>query len=169
MSAVAKGSLEALDELKSTDRLISASLKNELDGKRKQYKTLQLDYDQQKTQLIDALLSKEKLRKEVEESVKEPPLASPKVADTPGSVVDQAAVDELVRKSNEKIEKLRDRVKLQKEVGFPQPAMFLAWWYLTNHILCFAATRKGRSGEVRPATAAQGCRTRRSIVGTKGQ
>ena len=134
--------MDALDELKSTDKLISASLQNELEGLRKQHKTLQLDYDQQKTQLIDALLSKDRLRKEVDESSKETALASPTVANAAGSVLDQAAVDELVRKSNEKLAKLGARVKQQKEVSQEQsPRLRIASGgrsFPAPHFLCGA-------------------------------
>ncbi len=104
----------------------------------------------------------------------EPGLGHPKVADTPGSVVDQAAVDELVRKSNEKIEKLRDRVKLQKEVSRAFRAVVYGLAGRRHH-QCFSAdaavplaTREGRPGAIRPATAAQGCRAGRRVCRTEG-
>jgi protein HOOK3 len=118
LSAVSKGSREALEDLKSTDKLISASLQKELEALRNDNKKLQVDLDQQKTQLVDALLSKDKLRKDMDEAVREqPPIQSP-TTDS-GSTVDQAVVDELVQKSNEKIGKLRGRVKQQVDVSEP--------------------------------------------------
>ena len=117
VKAVSKGSLDALDELKSTDQLISASLKHELEALRKQHKALQVDFDQQKSQLIDALVSKDKLRKDMDEAVREPPIQSPTTAEPGGAVLDKAVVDEIVQKSNEKIGKLRGRVKQQVDVS----------------------------------------------------
>jgi len=117
VNAVSKDQVAALEELKATDQLISASLKNELDAMRKRHKNLELELDQHKTQLIEALVSKDKMRKELDDAVKEPPITSPTVDTSGQSGVDQATMDELVRKSNDKIEKLRTRVKQQKEVS----------------------------------------------------
>lgn len=108
LDAVEKDQTEALEVLKSTDNLISESLRSELESLRKQYKTLQLENDQQRTQLIDALVSKDKLRKELDEA---PAPTAP--VETPAGT--DPAVEEALKSSKSKIEKLRDRVKQQKE------------------------------------------------------
>ncbi|EOO00421.1 putative microtubule binding protein [Phaeoacremonium minimum UCRPA7] len=108
LDAVEKDQTEALEVLKSTDNLISESLRSELESLRKQYKTLQLENDQQRTQLIDALVSKDKLRKELDET---PAPTAP--VETPAGT--DPAVEEALKSSKSKIEKLRDRVKQQKE------------------------------------------------------
>ncbi len=132
VGAMEKGSADALELLKSTDQLISGSLKNELDALRSQHHTLRLDYDHQKEQLIDALVSKEQLRKTIEEEGKEQPsaatAASPKAGEAVGADAHQAAVAELVRKHDEKIEKLLAHLNKQKEVSprvclLPSPAL----------------------------------------------
>lgn len=65
--------------------------------------------DAQKSQLIEALLAKEKLRKEIEEGKELHDASATDPADTDAS---QAA-----KKSGEKIEKLRARLKERKQVS----------------------------------------------------
>ncbi|KAG6043866.1 hypothetical protein E4U17_000805 [Claviceps sp. LM77 group G4] len=102
-----KGGIEALDELSSTDKLISESLKVELDRLRENYNFVVVERDAQKSQLIDALLAKDRLRKEVEESkeLQENATTSPVGANT----------SEAMKKFTEKIEKLRTRLKERKQ------------------------------------------------------
>lgn len=109
LSATEKGGIEAINELKSTDKLISESLKAELDRLREDYNFVVSERDAQKTQLIDALLAKDKLRKEIEEAkeLQEGSTAGPVDAD----------MSEAMRKSTEKIEKLRTRLKERKLVS----------------------------------------------------
>ncbi|KAG8417804.1 hypothetical protein J3458_005270 [Metarhizium acridum] len=104
--AAEKGGTEAIDELKSTDKLISESLKAELDRLREEYNFVVSERDAQKSQLIDALLAKDRLRKEVEETkeLQESSMAGSADAD----------MSETMRKSSEKIEKLRTRLKERK-------------------------------------------------------
>ncbi|KAG6070809.1 hypothetical protein E4U30_008279 [Claviceps sp. LM220 group G6] len=105
--AAQKGGIEALDELSSTDKLISESLKVELDRLRENYNFVVVERDAQKSQLIDALLAKDRLRKEVEESreLQENATTSPAGANT----------SEAMKKFTEKIEKLRTRLKERKQ------------------------------------------------------
>ncbi|KAG5930604.1 hypothetical protein E4U60_007017 [Claviceps pazoutovae] len=105
--AAQKGGIEALDELNSTDKLISESLKVELDRLRENYNFVVVERDAQKSQLIDALLAKDRLRKEVEESkeLQENATNSPAGANT----------SEAMKKFTEKIEKLRTRLKERKQ------------------------------------------------------
>jgi hypothetical protein len=55
-----KGEMDALDELKSANETITSSLQNDLLVLQGQYKALTTDFEQQKTQLVEALLSKDK-------------------------------------------------------------------------------------------------------------
>ncbi|KAG5933327.1 hypothetical protein E4U59_006939 [Claviceps monticola] len=105
--AAQKGGIEALDELNSTDKLISESLKVELDRLRENYNFVVVERDAQKSQLIDALLAKDRLRKEVEESkeLQESATTSPAGAN----------MSEATKKFTEKIEKLRTRLKERKQ------------------------------------------------------
>ncbi|OAQ73372.1 microtubule binding protein HOOK3 [Pochonia chlamydosporia 170] len=106
VSAAEKGGVEAIDELKSTDKLISESLKAELDRLREDYNFAVSERDAQKSQLIEALLAKDKLRKEVEDTkeLQESSTAGPPDTD----------VSDAMKKSTEKIEKLRTRLKERK-------------------------------------------------------
>ncbi|KAJ3532614.1 hypothetical protein NM208_g8370 [Fusarium decemcellulare] len=67
LSALDKEGVDALKELKSTDVVIISSLKSELDHVREELSYAISERDAQKTQLVEALLAKDKLRKEVEE------------------------------------------------------------------------------------------------------
>ncbi|CAK7273048.1 hypothetical protein SEPCBS57363_005456 [Sporothrix epigloea] len=116
LGAVDKGSMDALEELKLTDALISESLKKELESLRTDFRSLQMDNEQQQKHLIEALVSKEELRKTMGSLAIAPSLDE---KDTPGapSVLNQAPVDaeELLKKANEKNEKLRTAMKQLKK------------------------------------------------------
>lgn len=109
LSAVEKDGIAALNELKSTDKLVSESLKAELDRVREEVKFVTMEREAQKTQLIDALLTKDKLRKEMEE-MKE-------LQETAVSNAASQDASEATKKANEKIEKLRDRLIERKQVS----------------------------------------------------
>ncbi|KAK2603945.1 hypothetical protein QQS21_003880 [Conoideocrella luteorostrata] len=107
LSAAEKGGIEAIDELKSTDKLISESLKAELDRLREDYNFGVSERDAQKSQLIEALLAKDRFRKEIEDTKELQETSTNGPADTDMS--------EAMRKSSEKIEKLRTRLKERKQ------------------------------------------------------
>lgn len=109
LSAVEKDGLTALDELKSTDKLISESLKAELDRLREELAFVSNEREAQKTQLIDALLAKDKLRKDAEEAKELQDTAALSTANQDSS--------EAAKKAAEKIEKLRDRLIERKQVS----------------------------------------------------
>ncbi|EFQ32251.1 uncharacterized protein GLRG_07395 [Colletotrichum graminicola M1.001] len=97
LSAVAKDSAEALEELKSTDQLISASIREELEAARQQLKNFATDLEEQRTSLINALLEKDKLRKDLDEARE--------------ARQDGTEPVEVVQKLQDKVEKLRGRLK----------------------------------------------------------
>ncbi|KAM0244770.1 hypothetical protein ACHAQJ_010725 [Trichoderma viride] len=101
LSAVQKDSIAALYELKNTDKLISTSLTSELDRQREEASFLTNERDALKSQLIDALLANDKLRKESDES-KDLHDVTDSSADVDGS--------EAAKKAAEKVEKLRARL-----------------------------------------------------------
>ncbi|KAG6042309.1 hypothetical protein E4U41_000053 [Claviceps citrina] len=105
--AAQKGGIEAIDELSNTDKLVSESLKAELDRMRENYNFVVIERDAQKSQLIEALLTKDRLRKEIEDAkeLQENSTNSPADAD----------VSEAMKKYTEKIEKLRTRLKERKQ------------------------------------------------------
>ncbi|RFU76128.1 microtubule binding hook3 [Trichoderma arundinaceum] len=100
-SAVQKDSIAALLELKNTDKLISTSLTSELDRQREETSFITNERDALKSQLIDALLANDKLRKESDEGKDLHEVAVSSV-DIDGS--------EAAKKAVEKVEKLRARL-----------------------------------------------------------
>ncbi|EJP69273.1 hook3 protein [Beauveria bassiana ARSEF 2860] len=107
LSAVQKDGISALDQLKSTDKLISESLKAELDRLREELAFVSNERESQKTQLIDALLAKDKFRKDAEEAkeLQETAALSTANQDSSGAA----------KKAAEKIEKLRNRLIERKQ------------------------------------------------------
>ncbi|KAI9149149.1 hypothetical protein HJFPF1_11197 [Paramyrothecium foliicola] len=108
LSAFDKDRLEAMEELRSTDKLISESLKSELDRLRDEHSFVLNERDVQKTQLIEALLAKEQLRKSVE--------GHKESQDTTAGTGD-ADVAAAHEKDKEKITKLRERLKERQQVS----------------------------------------------------
>ncbi|CAH0041585.1 unnamed protein product [Clonostachys solani] len=103
LSAVEKDQTEAIDDLKKTDVLVSESLQGELVRLREKYNFAISERDAHKSQLVEALLEKDRLRKGSEE----------------GKDLDASAKDsdgpEISSKGAEKIEKLRERLKERNE------------------------------------------------------
>lgn len=106
VDAVGEDRLEALERLKQSDQLIAASLRSELEALRSRYGTLEVENNMHKSQLLEALVAKEKLSKEKD-------VAEPAAADQSAAA---AADSETVNSYRTKAEKLRERVKSQKEV-----------------------------------------------------
>ncbi|KAG7130050.1 Protein Hook 3 like protein [Verticillium longisporum] len=96
LSAVEKDSIEALEELKATDKLISGSLQEELEALRTDHKNATTDVQEAQKALTKALLEKDELRKDLD-TVKEQ-----------GAGQDSS-------KYLEKIQQLRDRLKERNE------------------------------------------------------
>jgi protein HOOK3 len=105
LSAVDKDRLEAVEELRSTDKLISESLRAELDRLRDEHTFILNERDAQKTQLIEVLLAKEEMRKQIDG--KEP-------SDGLAGTGDPDVVNAF-KKAQEKIEKLRERLKERQQ------------------------------------------------------
>ncbi len=113
LSASQKEGISALDELKSTDKLISESLKAELDRLREELTFVTGEREAQKSQLIEALLAKDRIRKEAEE-VKE-------LQETAALSSANQDSSEAAKKAAEKIEKLRERLIERKQVSLCIP------------------------------------------------
>ncbi|KAF5027205.1 hypothetical protein F66182_693 [Fusarium sp. NRRL 66182] len=107
LSALDKEGADALKEIKSSDVVIISSLKSELDHAREQLSYSTAERDAQQTQLVEALLAKDKLRKEVEESRD--------MQDINGTGAEGDAPDG--SKKSELIEKLRARLREIREVS----------------------------------------------------
>jgi hypothetical protein len=65
VAAVDQEEIDALEDLKATNEIITSSFKNDLLISQNNYKALTTDHEQKKTQLIDVLLEKDKLIKEL--------------------------------------------------------------------------------------------------------
>jgi protein HOOK3 len=130
VGAVEKDSVDALEVLKQTDQLISSSLQSELDAVRKEVRALQLENDQQKSQLIEALLSKERLRKEMDEETRVTPAPTPAPSSDAAPTANPAELEEALRVSKAETEKLRDAFKRQKEVSHPRLSLQTAPTFL---------------------------------------
>lgn len=106
LSVVGKDSTEAMNILKNTDRLLSESLKVDLERAREEISLGSSDRENLKTQLVDALLAKDRYWKMVEEG-KDMHDASPSDADP----------SEQGKKSSEKLEKIRVRLIQLRQVS----------------------------------------------------
>ncbi|RFN47891.1 hook3 protein [Fusarium flagelliforme] len=114
LSALDKEGADALKEIKSSDVVIISSLKSELDHAREQLSYCISERDAQQTQLVEALLAKDKLRKEVEEGRE--------LQDITGGGEGDASDGS---KKGELIEKLRNRLREIREVSvFYRTIMF---------------------------------------------
>lgn len=114
VNAVGQESIDALEVLKSSDQLVSASLTTELEATRKQLEEKRIEYEQVQQQLMDALLSKDKIRQQLDEAKAAglPPSAPP--AATP----DSSAAEQKVKKEDaEKTEKLKAALKTKIQVS----------------------------------------------------
>jgi len=65
VAAIDQEEMVALEDLKRTNEIITTSFKNDLEILQSKHKALTTDHEQQKTQLIDALLSKDKSMKDL--------------------------------------------------------------------------------------------------------
>ncbi|KAI9048119.1 hypothetical protein LZ554_007914 [Drepanopeziza brunnea f. sp. 'monogermtubi'] len=65
LAAVDQEEMEAINNLKAAHELITASFENDLLVLQNKHKALSTDFDEQKSQLIDALLSKDRLGKDL--------------------------------------------------------------------------------------------------------
>ncbi|KAK4178690.1 hypothetical protein QBC36DRAFT_344386 [Triangularia setosa] len=107
LEAVGQEQSEALELLKSSDELISASLRTELEATRKQLKHKVFELEQMKDQLMGVLVSKDKTQKRLDDAL---------AAAAPNG---QQQADEAPAKSKkedaEKIEKLKTALKQKLE------------------------------------------------------
>lgn len=65
VAAIDQDEMDRLEDLKATNEIITSSFQKDLLLLQSKHKTLTTDYEQQKTQLIDALLSKDRLMKDL--------------------------------------------------------------------------------------------------------
>ena len=106
LAAVEKDSIEALEEIKNTDGLVAESLTSEMERLRDQLNIKRNENDAQKSQLIEALLAKDKLRKDAEDG-----------KEIHEAIAKDPEASEAAKKEGEKIEKLRARLQERNEVS----------------------------------------------------
>lgn len=104
LAAVEKDSIEALEEIKNTDGLVAESLTSEMERLRDQLNIKRNENDAQKSQLIEALLAKDKLRKDAEDG-----------KEIHEAIAKDPEASEAAKKEGEKIEKLRARLQERNE------------------------------------------------------
>jgi protein HOOK3 len=116
VNAVGQESIDALEVLKSSDQLVSASLMTELDATRKQLEEKRIDFEQVQQQLMDALLSKDKIRQQLDETKAAglPLSTSPSLAPEQGATADQKVAK---KEDAEKTEKLKTALKTKIQVS----------------------------------------------------
>ncbi|KAH6969872.1 hypothetical protein DER45DRAFT_550581 [Fusarium avenaceum] len=120
LSALDKEGADALKELKSADVVIVSSLKSELDHAREQLSYSTAEREAQQTQLVEALLAKDKLRKEVEEGRELQDINGNGEGDAP----DGSKKGELIEKLRNRLREIReqleraetDRIDLQRKL-----------------------------------------------------
>lgn len=114
VEAIGEEQTTALATLKSSDELISESLRTELEATRKQLAQRVFELEQMKDQLMGALVSKDKVQKRLDDA-----LASSAAADQPAATREESATQAKGRKEDaEKIEKLKTALKQKIEVSF---------------------------------------------------
>lgn len=160
LNVIGEEQSSALAALKSSDELISESLKTELDANRKQLAQKQLELEGMKEQLMDALLSKDKIRKQLDDAV----------AGTNGP--SEAGAPKTKKEDAEKMEKLKTALRQKIEVTRHRPrrcldrgtlpASMLVYYYLTLadiFLLYFSCWRKLSKRNTRCSGASKPSRT----------
>lgn len=158
LSAVQKDSIAALEELKSTDKLISTSLTSELERQREEYSFIMNERDALKSQLIEALLANDKLRKESDENKD---LQDGTALSTDGDGSDAA------KKAAEKVEKLRARLIQRNQVS-DEPC-WATYASCTINSRFPPATREVGTRKARASNEAQGSTAWGRLGRTKGR
>lgn len=84
---VEKEEVDALEELKTTQESLSKSFENELTALKGKYKALLIDYEAQKSQLIESLLANNKLREALEKdtNIEEAPIVDDEPKEVPAT------------------------------------------------------------------------------------
>ncbi|KAK3321419.1 hypothetical protein B0T19DRAFT_265460 [Cercophora scortea] len=120
LSAIGEDQSSALTMLKSSDELISASLKSELDAARKQLSSRASELEELKEQLMNALVSKDKIRKQLDDTTAAAGPATPGEPAPKGKKEDAEKIEKLKTALRQKIEQLekseQDKYDLQRRL-----------------------------------------------------
>lgn len=109
MAAVDQEEIDAVNNLKAAHELISSSLQNDLLMLQKKHRDLSTDFDEQKTQLVEALLSKDRLMQD---------LAATK--DRSGSTDDGQAQAKAIIEAEEKLKEVSRASIIQESLPIPK-------------------------------------------------
>jgi protein HOOK3 len=109
VDAIGKEQTEALAALKSSDELISESLRTELEATRRQLAQKGFELDEMKEQLMGALVSKDKVQKRLDDALASsttspPPEQQPQEEQTKGKKEDAEKIEKLKAALRQKIE-----------------------------------------------------------------
>jgi protein HOOK3 len=113
VNAIGEEQVSALAALKTSDELISESLKTELEATRKKLARKSFELDEMKEQLMSALVSKDKLRRQLDDAIASAPTGQPTPDETPkGKKEDPEKVEKLKAALRQKIEVSNDPNRL---------------------------------------------------------
>ncbi|KAL2018533.1 hypothetical protein VTK56DRAFT_745 [Thermocarpiscus australiensis] len=125
LEAIGQEQTSALAALKSSDELISESLRTELEATRKQLSQKAFELDEMKEQLMGALVSKDKIQKKLDDALAAAPLAngqqqSVKDEGTKGRKEEAEKIEKLKAALRQKMEQLekseQDKYELQRRL-----------------------------------------------------
>lgn len=127
VNAVGQQSIDALEILKSSDQLISSSLRTELESTREKTRLREIDLEQLRQQLTNALISKDRLRQQLDDAG----ITGIQLKPRSQSPVSVAASDGDGQKSKkedtEKSEKLKAALKHKVQVS-PASSLYGSFW-----------------------------------------
>lgn len=118
VEAIGQEQTAALAALKSSDELISESLRTELEATRKQLAQKVLELDAMKEQLMGALLSKDKIQRKLDDVVATTSPGAGAGATSPSQEETQAGAAKGRKEDAEKIEKLKAALRQKIEVSW---------------------------------------------------
>lgn len=113
MAAVDRDEIDALEDLKHTNEIITSSLSNDLQLIQARHKNLITDYDQQRNHLVDALLDREILRNDLEAARRGRPTPTLQPVE---SDADAAEADAAQEESKTALQSLKE---VSRELGSP--------------------------------------------------
>ncbi|KAL2066457.1 hypothetical protein VTL71DRAFT_2528 [Oculimacula yallundae] len=115
LAAVNQEEIDAINSLKTAHELISSSLENDLLALQKKHKDLTTDFDEQKTQLVEALLSKDRLMQDLAAAKNGSGVADDGQAQARAVIEAEEKLRKQLHKQDALIEDLQKRLKTAEE------------------------------------------------------
>jgi len=131
VAAVDREEIDALDDLKATNEIITSSLNNDLQLVQSRHKNLIIDYDQQRAHLVDALLDRENLRKEHEAAKRGRPTLDPESVDDNRKTGEAVAAEEKAKTASQALKEVSHEFDSPKGRPFPRRG----FWTVKNIFL----------------------------------